>query len=256
MVSLSLLPYIVLVAIVISEIFLPRDPDSASDAKRWFVNAILYVFNLFGMRAFFFLFAAIGISIFGSASRESDFPVAFVTIIFSLLLFDFVGYFTHRLYHSIPALWKIHQIHHSDTRLDFSTAVRFHPLEVLISSSVDTLLIVGFNIPAYALAVHGGLAFFFGVVAHSNTTLFNPVDHLVRTIFVTPNMHRVHHSTNPEHYNNNFGIILSFWDRLFSSYRVLSYKVLSGLAYGVSDQKGANELNLWQLLLLPFKSKI
>jgi len=255
MISLSLLPYIVFVAVIISEICLPRNQDSIPNSKRWFANAAFYVLNFLGARALYLLFGAIGMSVFDSVSSESDFTVAFITVICSILLFDCVDYLKHRLYHTVPVLWKIHQVHHSDTKLDFSTEFRFHPIEMLIAVSVDIVLIISFDVPSYAIAVYGGSAYIFGLIAHSNTTLFNPVDRFIRTIVVTPNMHHIHHSTNTEHYNKNFGVLLSFWDRLFSSYCSLSGKDLSALEYGVSGQAGPSDLNIGQLLLLPFKAK-
>jgi len=255
MISLSLLPYIVFVAVIISEIFLPQASDTTSDSRRWLVNAVLYVFNFLGARALFLLLTAIGLSAMGSVTDESSFMVASITIISSILLFDFGGYFVHRLYHSIPVLWKIHQIHHSDTKLDFSTGFRFHPLEMVITVSIDIILIVSFDIPAYAVAVHGSLIYMSGVIVHSNTTLFNSVDRVLRAIVVTPNMHHIHHSTDSGHYNKNFGVLLSFWDRLFGSYCALPGKEILALEYGVSGQTGPDVLKLPQLLLLPFKNK-
>jgi sterol desaturase/sphingolipid hydroxylase (fatty acid hydroxylase superfamily) len=255
MISLSLLPYIVFVSVVIAEIFSPRNPDSTSNAKRWVASASFYVISLIVGRAFFILVAAIGISVFDSDSHESNVAVAFITVVGTILLFDFVDYLKHRLYHGVPVLWRIHQVHHNDPKLDFSTAFRFHPIEMLVSISVDIILIVSFNIPSYALAIYGGLAYFSGLVTHSNTALFNSVDRLLRAIWVTPNMHHIHHSTNTEHYNKNFGVILSFWDRLFNSYCTLSSKDISVIEYGVIGQTGRNELNIGQLILLPFKAK-
>lgn len=255
MISLSLLPYVVFVAVVISEIFLPQNLDSMSDLRRWFVNSVLYVLGGLSVRAFLLFLTAVGVSVFGSAASENSSSVVFVTVIFTIILFDFVGYLQHAIYHAIPALWKFHQIHHSDIRLDFSTAIRFHPVEVLITVSIDAILIVSFEIPSYAIAVHGVLITISGIIVHSNTRLFDPVDRLFRTVVVTPNMHRIHHSTNTEHYNKNFGVVLSFWDRLFNSYLALPRKDLLELEYGVSSQVEASDLTVRRLLLLPFKAK-
>jgi sterol desaturase/sphingolipid hydroxylase (fatty acid hydroxylase superfamily) len=129
---------------------------------------------------------------------------------------DLVLYWAHRLHHSVPLLWHIHAVHHSQTELNLFSDVRVHPAEFVV---VHSLLFV----PFFFLGGHywqplGLLGFLFvlsGRVHHANLrTNFGPA----RWVLVTPQSHRIHHSAEPEHFDQNYGNIFSFWDRLFRTH--------------------------------------
>ncbi|MDY6933927.1 MAG: sterol desaturase family protein [Spirochaetota bacterium] len=135
------------------------------------------------------------------------------------LLFDLWMYFWHRINHRIRFFWKLHRTHHSDIQMDITTALRFHPFEILLSSLFRLIifLLLGMNmifLLVYEIALQVIIQFH-----HSNISLPEKYDRLLRYLIVTPNMHRVHHSDEWSETNSNYSSIFSFWDRLWSSFR-------------------------------------
>ena len=137
----------------------------------------------------------------------------------SFLIMDLGVWAQHVAMHRVPLLWRMHRVHHADPHIDVVTALRFHPAEILVSLGWKAAIVLTFGIPAWA-------AFFFEVALnafaqfnHANWALPRPVDAALRQLIVTPDMHRVHHSTDYIESNRNFGFCLSVWDRLFRLYK-------------------------------------
>ncbi len=149
----------------------------------------------------------------------NQFEASFVIkAILAFLIFDAWTYFWHRINHVIPFLWRFHRVHHNDPAMDVSTALRFHPIEILLSAIINLGIIAAFGIRlehliVYKLIFHTNVFFH-----HSNVAISDSVDKMLRYIIVTPNMHKVHHSCKQEETDSNFASILSWWDRLFGSY--------------------------------------
>ena len=139
-------------------------------------------------------------------------------LILSLLLLDLIIYLQHRLFHAVPLLWRLHRVHHADTEFDVTTALRFHPGEMLVSMGIKLAAIAALGPPALAVLVFeivlNGAAMF----NHANVTLPARAERLLRLFIVTPDMHRIHHSVRPEEFNRNFGFNLPWWDRLLGTY--------------------------------------
>jgi len=140
----------------------------------------------------------------------------------ALLLYDMWSYWWHRINHRIPFLWRFHRMHHSDPAMDVSTATRFHPGEVFLSSMIRLLVIPIVGMPVIALVVYDGLQLANTQFHHANISLFRPLDRAVSCILVSPNMHKVHHSPLREETDSNYSSVLSVWDRIFGSYRELA----------------------------------
>lgn len=141
-----------------------------------------------------------------------------VGMVLGLLLIDLWIYTWHRLNHTLPILWAFHSVHHTDREMDASSFIRFHPVEILLSSifKLPVFLIVGPTLElviAYEMLLNLSTIFH-----HSNLALPDKVDSLLRTVIVTPNMHRVHHSVKLREGNSNYSTTLSIWDRLFVSF--------------------------------------
>ena len=127
-------------------------------------------------------------------------------------------YIFHWLAHRIPALWFVHRVHHSDTMMDGSTGLRFHPLELLATLAFLVPLTVGFGFDATSLVVYETVEIVVGIATHASVAFSPGVDRLVRIVFVTPGLHRLHHSSELAEADTNFGTVFSVWDRLFGTY--------------------------------------
>lgn len=178
-------------------------------------------------------------------------PVAAVVV--GVLLLDVAIYWQHRILHVVPMLWRLHRVHHADVEFDVTTGVRFHPLEIVLSMAIKLGLIAALGIPALAvlifeLALSAGSLF-----THANIALPPRFEHALRWVFVTPDMHRIHHSVHKDETNSNFGFHLSIWDRVFGSYRDQPRDGQATMTIGLHEYRDAREQTLWSLLLNPFR---
>jgi len=168
------------------------------------------------------------------------------------ILFDAWLYVWHRLNHVIPFFWRFHQVHHSDLEMDFSTALRFHPGEILLSSIVNIAVFAILGLSIEHLVIYK-IVFNINVLwHHSNVALSEKWDRLLRLVLVSPNMHRVHHSMRVKETNSNYSSVLSIWDRLFGSYRFSDPKKI---VFGLNYDRGAEDQTIARLLSRPFKNK-
>lgn len=168
-----------------------------------------------------------------------------VDLLITVFIFDLAIYFQHRLFHRIPWLWKSHLIHHSDETMDFSTALRFHPVEILISAVYKILLIFLLQPRIETYLMYEVLLSSFAIYNHSNISHAKKWDSFLRYIIVTPNMHTNHHHPNKELTNSNYGNIFSLWDRLFKTYTKDQAEV-----FGI-DKPKIHKMS--DLLFYPFK---
>src|SRR5262249_41703854 len=142
---------------------------------------------------------------FGLLNRDwIPFPIRVVA---AILLIDLMRYGLHWVEHAVPMLWRVHQVHHSDTDFDLSTGLRAHPLERLISFVSYQLVIVLLAPPPIAVLISEALSVGQTFLSHANASLPEWIDRPLRALFITPNMHRVHHSVEIPEQNTNFGDI-------------------------------------------------
>ena len=155
----------------------------------------------------------------------------------TILVRSLTSYWLHRLSHRLPLLWRIHRVHHCDVAVDLSTGFRNHPFEALVVAAcmIATAVLVGFA--PVPLAVYEATALAFSVWSHANVRLPLWLEPLVRTLFVTPDMHHVHHSAVRQETDSNYGDLFSFWDRLFGSHRSLDRTALRGVRFGLEDNE-------------------
>lgn len=139
-------------------------------------------------------------------------------IIVSLIMIDLFDYFWHRANHQIPFLWRFHKAHHADNEMDVSTALRFHPGELLLSSIAKASWVAIWGPTAIAWFVFEGLISLCAQFHHSNIDLPDPVERVLSRIIVTPRFHTSHHLVERDYGHANFSTIFSFWDPLFRSY--------------------------------------
>jgi sterol desaturase/sphingolipid hydroxylase (fatty acid hydroxylase superfamily) len=169
----------------------------------------------------------------------------------TVVVLDLAIYWQHRWLHRVPALWSMHRVHHTDTTLDATSALRFHPLEILVSLGYKIVLAIALGVDPMALMVFEALLSGFALITHANIDVPAALDRALRWVLVTPAMHWIHHSTRNAEQQRNYGFHLSVWDRLFGSYAEHSLDAPQG--FGVSGVDQARATRFWSLLREPFR---
>ncbi len=174
-------------------------------------------------------------------------------IIISLVMLDLAIYWQHRWFHQVHVLWPIHRVHHSDIAFDVSLGLRFHPAEILLSLGYKMLLIALLGIAPLAIIIYEVSLAAFALLTHSNIALSPRCDGWVRTLFVTPDWHRVHHSIHRDETDSNYGNILSVWDRLFASYTAQPRDGHADMQIGLTAFRDPRAQTVPALLLQPMR---
>lgn len=198
-------------------------------------------------RVIFILATSFAINYF-LKNRETTLP----EIISSILILDFFLWIQHVISHKFKILWKLHEVHHSDEYLDFTSALRFHPIELVLSYFYKLIVIMIFNISIEAFLFSEMIIAVFALFNHSNLKLTKKLDKIISSVFVTPNFHQVHHSNKSQEMNNNFGTIFVFWDKLSKKYTSY-YSLEADFKIGLKYIKEKQSRSLIELFLLPFK---
>jgi sterol desaturase/sphingolipid hydroxylase (fatty acid hydroxylase superfamily) len=169
----------------------------------------------------------------------------------AVALLDLAIYLQHVMFHAVPALWRLHRMHHADLEIDVTTGVRFHPVEILLSMGLKLAVVAALGPPAAAVLVFEVLLNATSMFNHSNVHLPESLDHLLRLIVVTPDMHRVHHSIRVKETNSNFGFNLPWWDRLFGTYRAQPKDGHEAMTIGIEQFRQRRDLWLDRMLIQP-----
>ena len=182
-------------------------------------------------------------------------PVSpWLTLAVGVVLLDLVIYFQHVMFHAVPTLWRLHRVHHSDLDFDVTTGTRFHPVEILISTVIKCAAVAAIGASAIAVMAFEILLNASAMFTHANASLPPAVDRWLRRFLVTPDMHRTHHSTQYDESSSNFGFNLSWWDRVFGTYRAEPRQGHDAMVIGVDAFRSANDHRLDQLLVQPLRN--
>jgi sterol desaturase/sphingolipid hydroxylase (fatty acid hydroxylase superfamily) len=177
-----------------------------------------------------------------------------LVILLSVVALDLIIYWQHVMFHALPNLWRLHQVHHADRDFDVTTGLRFHPIEILLSMGLKIAAISLLGPPAIAVLIFEVLLNTTALFNHANVSLPRPLDRVLRGMLVTPDMHRIHHSAIAAETNSNYGFNLPWWDYLFGTYRDRPAMGHPGMTIGLSAyQKTLGVSQLPWILLLPFK---
>lgn len=211
----------VLVALLVMEACLRGPNPSPTRARRWPANIGLILLDT-ALARLLLPAGVVGAAAWAQAEglgllNGLVWPAGLVFVI-ALVAMDLVIYWQHRFLHAFPLLWRLHRVHHTDRTLDVTSALRFHPLEMLFSLGFKIALVVLLGAAPMAVMVFEVLLSSFALVTHANLALPPWLDRPVRALLVTPNMHRIHHSTHVDEQQRNYGFNLSLWDHLFGSY--------------------------------------
>jgi sterol desaturase/sphingolipid hydroxylase (fatty acid hydroxylase superfamily) len=174
-------------------------------------------------------------------------------IVIAWIVLDLIAYWWHRLWHLTPLLWRFHRIHHIDEVLDVTTTFRTHPLETVATLLMKAGLVMLLGVPLLGIIIYEVIVATMALWIHSNIRVFRPLDRVLSWIVVTPSLHRVHHGSDPEEYNHNFGLVLTIWDRLFGTFRMPTGDV-SGP--GLDLPSGTRSAGLGNMLMLPFRRSV
>lgn len=238
----------------------PRRALTLSRALRWTGNLALVALNTLLLRLLFPM-AAVGVAAFGVANGWgllNHFQVPFwLAVPLAVIALDFVIWLQHVMFHAVPALWRLHRVHHADLDYDLTTGSRFHPIEIGLSMLVKSAAIVVLGPPVVAVLAFEVLLNATALFNHGNIRLPLALDRVLRWLAVTPDMHRVHHSIEDDETNSNFGFNLPWWDRLFGTYRDQPRAGHEAMTIGIRGHADPHEVaRLPGMLLLPFKGEV
>lgn len=175
-------------------------------------------------------------------------------LVVALVLFDLIGQYTvHYLLHQVPLLWRLHQVHHSDPHVDVTTGTRHHPLDFLVRETFALLAVVVIGAPLAFYLVYRLLTVFFTYLTHANISFPPMVERVLGWVFVTPDLHKIHHHDEVPWTDRNYGNMLSIWDRLF---KTMDRGDVHAVRYGldITDAERGNDLGYQ--MRLPFRKNM
>ncbi|BCE01436.1 sterol desaturase family protein [Marinicellulosiphila megalodicopiae] len=235
----------------------PNRPLTQNKTSRWLHHLFLMIINSVILR-FATPIAAISAAIYAQNHQIGLFnyfeiPLT-LNVILCVILLDLFIYWQHRLFHVIDFLWAIHKVHHADLDIDVTTAVRFHPIEMVMSLMIKLLAILVLGAPVIAVVIFETLLNVLAMFNHSNIRLPTKLDKILRYAIVTRNVHEIHHSTNLKDSQKNFGFHLIWWDILFGSYKVQADD--ENFVIGLEELQDKQDTQpIFSILTLPFKKR-
>jgi len=238
------------------EIFAPRRDQKLARRARWPGNIGIVVLDSVLVRLVFPT-TAVGFALFAEARGWGLFHTvelpAWVSVPLATAALDLAIYLQHVLFHAVPALWRLHRMHHADLEIDVTTGARFHPIEILLSMGLKLGVVAALGAPPLAVLIFEVLLNATSMFNHSNVCMPARLDRVLRWIVVTPDMHRVHHSVLVRETNSNFGFNLPWWDRLFGTYRNQPAAGHEKMTIGIEQFRDPAEQRLDRMLTQPFR---
>jgi sterol desaturase/sphingolipid hydroxylase (fatty acid hydroxylase superfamily) len=222
---------------------------------RWFSHFSLTLINSLLIRALF----PFSVIMLATKAEEAGFgllhaaalPQAVASIV-ALLLMDLGTWCRHWLLHRVPMLWRVHSAHHSDPDFDFTTGLRFHPLEACFTFIADVAVIALLGAPPVAVTIYLMIQAVQASFTHGNLRLPTTLDNPLRWLIITPELHRIHHSARVTETNSNYGAITPWWDRLFNTYRATPLDDPATMTLGLFEHQSVEAVKLHRILLQPF----
>jgi sterol desaturase/sphingolipid hydroxylase (fatty acid hydroxylase superfamily) len=247
----------VLVLMLVLESLIQRHPTVDSKPRRLAINFSLTGFNVLLVKLLLGG-AAVGMASFAGQHgwgllNYLNWSVPLEMMV-GVVLLDLMIYLQHVLVHMIPFFWRFHKVHHSDLDLDVSSGFRFHPVEILGSMIYKLGLVAALGPSAMTVVVFEAILSGMAMFSHSNIKLPLEMDRILRWVFVTPDMHRIHHSVEVNETNSNYGFNISIWDRLLGTYIHDGKKPQPEIVIGIPEFRTPEQVSLLQLVLMPFRS--
>jgi len=243
-------------AMALWELALPRRVLREAKLTRWSNNLVLVALNTIVLRVLFPT-TAVGLAVAvgeNGTGLLTHFAVPYpLAVMLAILFLDFVIYLQHLMFHAVPALWRLHRMHHADLDFDVTTGARFHPIEIALSMLIKFAAIALLGPPAVAVLVFEVVLNATAMFNHANVRIPLAWDRVLRWIVVTPDMHRVHHSIDAPETNSNFGFNLPWWDRLFGTYRAQPAAGHEQMTIGIGQFRTHRDLWFDRMLAIPFR---
>jgi sterol desaturase/sphingolipid hydroxylase (fatty acid hydroxylase superfamily) len=246
---------VLLVLFASLESLFPRKSRTQKRLRRWFGNLGVLVVGTALTRIILPL-APVAAAIWGQGLgigilNSVNIPIL-ISAALTFVLLDLLIYGQHRLFHSVPLLWRLHGMHHTDMDLDVTSGLRFHPLEILLSLAIKILAVCALGAPPVAVLIFEMVLNGTSMFNHSNLRIPIRLDAVLRLFVVTPDMHRVHHSIIHNETNSNFGFNIPIWDRIFRTYLSAPSKGHDGMTIGLPVFRDERSIKLTGLLVQPF----
>lgn len=244
------------VLLALAEGLAARRPLPAHRDMRWLVHGLIGAINI-GLIRVMFPLLPIGLATWAGTNHWGLLNIlnldGVLSTVLTFIALDLIIYGQHRLFHKVPWLWRFHRMHHTDTHLDVSTGIRFHPVEACISMLIKLLAVflLGANpIGVLLFEIALNLTSLFN---HSNIRIPTNIDRCLRWFVVTPDMHRVHHSIDAKEFNRNFGFCLPWWDKLLASYQSQPELGHTKMVLGQKEHREDEDQRFAALLAQPFR---
>lgn len=254
-VLITLLPVLIFALVALFEIARPRRALRFGRLARWRTGFLLVASSRTALWLLAWIIAVPAAALWAGSRGVGLFNMAtlplWAEVLASFVLLDFVMWLQHLLTHKVPVLWRLHKVHHADPDLDVSTAIRFHPGEIVFSVlwKVGWVIVLGISAPvivAFELWLAANAIF-----NHGNVELPRGFDRLLRRFLVTPDMHLVHHSVLVPEQQSNYGFALTVWDRLFGTYAAESSLGREQQAIGLAELQDSRATEIGYSLKLP-----
>lgn len=237
----------------VAEVAMPLRTPGHRFGPRWLANICLGAANMLLARWLLPVTgAALAAGVGSGVLHQVSLP-SWAGVVIGVIALDIVAYWTHRIMHRVPVLWRIHRVHHTDLDVDFTTGVRHHPFEALITLAVTTTAIFALGLPPLAVAAYEAGRAVIDIASHANVRVPAVADRIARLAVVTPDMHRIHHSAYRPETDSNYGTLLSWWDHLFRSYRRAPERGQTGMTLGLEEWRDEAALTISGLVLMPFR---
>ena len=238
------------------EVIASRRKLTTGKGRRWVGNLSLVFFDTLVVRLLFPT-AALGTALIVADLSWGVLNVVSVpywaAVAISVAALDFSIYLQHVMFHALPALWRLHMVHHADVDLDVTSGTRFHPIEILISMLYKLAVIAVLGPPVLGVLIFEVVLNALAVFNHANVRMPLVLDRVLRWIIVTPDMHRVHHSVDSREHNKNFGFNLSLWDQVLGTYQDQPAKGHQGMIIGLNKFREITWQTIPRLLVMPFR---
>lgn len=238
------------------EVLVPRRRLTMSKVRRWVANLSVVVIDA-GIIRLLFAAGAVGTALLATEQNwgllnHAAWPI-WIEMVLGVIALDFTLYLQHVMFHAVPLFWRFHMMHHADMDCDVTTGLRFHPIEVILSMLIKFAAIAVIGPLPEAVVAFEVLLNATSMFNHGNVRMPTAVDRTLRWVIVTPDMHRIHHSTRPRETNTNFGFNLPWWDRLLGTYLAQPADSHETMTIGLEQFRDPARLTLTGILLLPFE---
>ncbi|MGV6827030.1 MAG: sterol desaturase family protein [bacterium] len=243
--------------LMLLEPMMPRRKASGDQTTRWINNIGITLLNFYLLAYFGALlgsavmdFIPAGSSLFDQLGLS-----LWVTIPATILVFELLSYWLHRAFHRVPLLWRIHAVHHADTEIDVTTTHRHHPFEGMTFMIVALPIMIFLGVPPLAAISYNLLRLTISTISHANIRLPRSLDAVLRLVVITPDFHRLHHSSEQRYTDSNYGVIFPWFDYLFRTATRMEYEDLPKMETGLDYLREPRNSWMDRLLILPFSWK-